>query len=143
MRIINWLIFSTILVVACASHGSTTTPTYAILDAKVACDIEAAWPTPHSADCGNCISLSQVAECGCPTGQIQQRAQCSDEASARAQTADCDVPLGHCIEGCTQNDCACVDACYQGHTECRNAQGKLDSCVINACKALCAGDGGS
>jgi hypothetical protein len=135
MRFLVLAVPLAVVAIACSSHHDSG---YPILDAEVACQQEQAWPKLTSGDCTECITDSQLAECGCPTGQIPQRAQCQNEATTRATTAGCsDVPLGHCIEGCMASDCACKDACYQAYPQCRAAQGTLDSCVIHQCESVC------
>jgi hypothetical protein len=51
-------------------------------------------------------------------------------------SADCGQPIADCVQAC-KNDCACTDACYQGHMACQSAAASLQACIVKACDERC------
>jgi hypothetical protein len=61
---------------------------------------------------------------------------CFEQQLTVNNEADCDSQTRDCVRACA-NDCACVDACYARHAECRAATSALAGCLVQACDSAC------
>ena len=101
---------------------------------KQSCDTRAAWKNASAQDCAVCIAETTRPRCDCDT--LPAAGACIDQQRAMTSTADCSPALADCVAAC-KGDCACIEACYQGHAACQSAASSVQACIVKACDERC------
>jgi hypothetical protein len=87
-----------------------------------------------SQDCATCIEQTKRPRCSCDT--VPAPGACLDDFRAYDSATDCGQAVKDCVAACA-TDCACVDACYQGHATCLSRASELQACIVKACDQRC------
>lgn len=106
-------------------------------DIRKACDVRGTWKNLQAARCVDCVSGAPLPTCGCPEFK-DFAGRCEAQGQRSTGEADCTQDLNICVQTrCQRQDCACIDACYQGHDACRGAHAARDGCVVEVCATHC------
>lgn len=100
---------------------------------KAACDIRKTWTKSLSNECGSCKGLAVTPFCSCFDNP--ESASCESQQNALKADTTCDA-VTKCVNDC-HDDCACLEACYVGHDNCRTLGSAVDGCVTQLCDKDC------
>ncbi|MCS6898314.1 MAG: hypothetical protein RMJ98_05605 [Myxococcales bacterium] len=110
--------------------------TTGVNDVRAACEVRARWTRRDSGDCAACRAAVVLPPCGCELFRDVE-ARCVTLADARRRQPQCTQALDACVSTCPPNDCGCLDHCFEGADDCRQATSARDGCITEVCTPYC------
>jgi hypothetical protein len=99
------------------------------------CESRQEWKRQIHRGCTDCIAKASTSECGnCSAKDYAGR--CKDQAKAVRDEPTCEGTV-KCVVLCPDDDCACIEGCYQGKDACQKLAAELDACTTRICDPSC------